>query len=178
MEPFFIAHICLFGGNFQPRGWAYCWGQLLSIAQNDALFAILGTTYGGNGQTTFGLPDFRGRIPVGAGQGAGLSPILLGERSGSPTHTLLTSQMPEHTHTPVIAVGVSSASGNTGNPAGATLALSSANHYGPAANANATMTGSGISVALAGGGQPFNKQMPYLGSNFIIALEGIFPSRN
>lgn len=178
MEPFFIAQVCLFGGNFAPSSWAFCRGQLISIAQNDALFAIIGITYGGDGQVTFGLPDFRGRIPVGAGTGAGLSPILLGEMGGLPTHTLLTSQMPAHTHAPVISVGVSSASGNSGNPAGATLAVSSANHYGPAANANATMAGSSISVALAGGSQPFSKLMPYLGSNFIIALEGIFPSRN
>jgi microcystin-dependent protein len=178
MEAYFIAQICLFAGNFAPRSWAFCQGQLLSIAQNEALFALIGTIYGGDGQNTFALPDFRGRIPVGAGQGPGLSNISLGEQAGTPFTTLNINQMPAHTHTPTIAVGVSSAAGNTGNPAGAVVAQTPANFYAPAANATQAFTGSSIVVSPAGGSQPFSKMMPYLGMNFVIALEGIFPSRN
>src|SRR5215211_5950019 len=94
----YIAEIRLFAGNFAPRGWAFCYGQILSIAQNTALFSLLGTTYGGNGQTTFALPDFRSRVPVGAGTGPGLANISLGEVSGHETVTLLLNQMPVHTH--------------------------------------------------------------------------------
>lgn len=178
MEAYFIAQICLFAGNFAPRSWAFCNGQLLSIAQNDALFALIGTIYGGDGQVTFGLPDFRGRIPVGAGQGPGLSNISLGQQAGTYNHTLTINQIPAHTHTPTIAVGVSSANGNTGNPAGAVVAQTPANFYAPAANATEAFAGSSVSVSPAGGNQPFDKIMPYLGMNFVIALEGIFPSRN
>src|SRR5690349_13883210 len=96
-EPF-IGEIIMFAGNFAPRGWAFCQGQILSIAQNTALFSILGTTYGGNGQTTFALPDFRGRVPVGQGQGPGLSSYVLGEVSGTESTTLLTTNMPVHNH--------------------------------------------------------------------------------
>jgi microcystin-dependent protein len=178
MEAYFVAHICLFAGDFAPRGWAFCQGQLLSISQNTALFSLLGTTYGGNGQTTFALPDFRGRIPVGQGMGPGLSNISLGEVAGSASMTLTANQMPVHNHTPVIVAGVSSESANTGNPEGSTLAISTENLYAPAANATETMTGSSITVDSAGGNQAFQKQMPYLGMNFVIALQGLFPSRN
>lgn len=98
MDPF-IGEIRMFAGNYAPRGWAFCQGQILSIAQNNALFALLGTTYGGNGQTTFGLPDLRGRVPTGTGTGLGLPPVSLGEAAGTPTTTLNTSQMPIHTPT-------------------------------------------------------------------------------
>src|SRR6476619_6096122 len=97
-EPF-MAEIVLFAGNFAPRGWAFCHGQILSIAQNTALYALLGTTYGGDGQTTYALPDLRGRVPVGTGQGPGLLNINLGEMSGEPTHTLIITEMPAHNHT-------------------------------------------------------------------------------
>src|SRR4051812_4210500 len=104
-EPF-LAEIVMFAGNFAPRGWAFCNGQILSIAQNTALFSLLGTTYGGNGQTTFSLPDFRGRSPVGTGQGPGLATIDLGEVSGAEAVTLLTTQMPVHTHTAAVGTMV------------------------------------------------------------------------
>src|ERR1041385_1895796 len=94
----FLGAICMFGFNFAPRGWAFCNGQILSIAQNTALFSLLGTTYGGNGQTTFALPDLRGRVPVGTGQGPGLPSIQLGEVSGEPTHTLIITEIPAHNH--------------------------------------------------------------------------------
>ena len=178
MEAYFIAQILMFAGNFSPRGWAFCNGQLLSIAQNDALFALIGTIYGGDGQTTFALPDLRGRIPVGAGQGPGLSNMVLGQVSGTQTVTLTVQQIPAHTHAPTIAVGVSSQSGNTGNPAGNVVGHTPVNFYAPAANATETFAGSTATTTPSGGNQPFNNIMPILGMNFVIALEGIFPSRN
>src|SRR5688572_13508567 len=94
----YLAQVIMFAGNFAPRGWAFCQGQILSIAQNTALFALLGTTYGGNGQTTFALPDLRGRVPVGTGQGPGLPSVTLGELAGEPAHTLISTEMPAHNH--------------------------------------------------------------------------------
>jgi microcystin-dependent protein len=175
-EPF-LAEIVMFGGNFAPRGWAFCQGQILSIAQNTALFSLLGTTFGGNGQTTFALPDMRGRVPVGTGQGPGLPSINLGQVAGEPTHTLIVTEMPAHSH-PAQAQGVSTA-GTSTSPAGGTWATSSARDavYSNAAP-NAPMAAGGVSVGAAGGSQPHNNMQPYLGINFIIAIEGIYPSRN
>lgn len=178
MEPFFIAHVCLFGGNFAPRGWAFCWGQQMSIAQYTALFSLVGTTYGGNGQTTFGLPDFRGRIPVGHGQGPGLAPVDIGEMGGWNSVTLLSQNMPQHSHVPTAAVGVNSATGNTTNPAGAVISGGPANTYAPAAHVSGNLAGVVATVNPAGGNQPFSNEMPSLGMNFVIALEGIYPARN
>ena len=115
MAESFIGEIRLFAGNFNPRGWMFCHGQLLSIAQNTALFALLGTTYGGNGQTTFALPDLRGRLPVHFGQGAGLSQVQLGEVSGTEHVTLLATQIPVHTHTMLASSAPASAGVPTGN---------------------------------------------------------------
>lgn len=174
-EPF-IAEIRMFAGNYAPRGWAFCWGQIMSISQNTALFSLLGTTYGGNGQTTFGLPDLRGRVPVGTGQGPGLYPITLGEQSGSPTHTLIITEMPAHNHP--VSVSASSELGTLDTPAnGAMLAISNQRNaqYAPSGAANVQMAGT---AGIAGGSQPFSIMQPYLGMNYIIALEGIFPSRN
>ena len=174
-EPF-LAEIVMFAGNFAPRGWAFCQGQILSIAQNTALFSLLGTTYGGNGQTTFALPDLRGRVPVGTGQGLGLPTINLGEVSGAATATLLTTNLPAHTH------GVNAAS-TAPSPA---LPSPSGNLLGPAARGAppifAPAGGGSVQmqagmIAPTGGGQPFSIMQPYLGMNFIIAIEGIFPSR-
>ncbi|WP_426756414.1 phage tail protein [Myxococcus sp. Y35] len=172
-EPF-IGQIMMFAGNFPPRGWAFCQGQLLSIAQNTALFSILGTTYGGNGQTTFALPDLRGRYPMQPGQGPGLSPRTLGEQGGSETVTLLANQMPAHNH----SLNVSSQQGDTETPVGTVLA----------ADNNATIlnyraapidgTMNPAAIGAAGGSQPHNNMSPFLCINFIIALEGIYPSRN
>src|SRR5690242_20434903 len=119
-----IAEIRMFAGNFAPRGWAFCQGQILSIAQNTALFSLLGTTYGGNGQTTFGLPDFRGRTAVGTGQGPGLPSITLGELAGEPTHTLIITEMPAHNHATQTQVNANSAEGTAFTPTGGIWATS------------------------------------------------------
>ena len=122
-EPF-LAEIIMFAGNFAPRGWAFCQGQILSIAQNTALFSLLGTTYGGNGQTTFALPDLRGRVPVGTGQGPGLPNVNLGDPAGEPTHTLIITEMPAHNH-------VAQAASNSGaNPAGALISAPETINFG------------------------------------------------
>ncbi|MCW3107835.1 MAG: Microcystin dependent protein [Segetibacter sp.] len=175
-EPF-IGQITMFAGNFAPRGWALCNGQLLSISQNTALFSILGTTYGGNGQTTFALPDLRSRVPIHPGQGPGLSPYSLGQQGGSETVTLNTNQMPAHYHT----LNASSADSTETSPTNHVLAetydpntLNSLNSYATAANTNL----SPASIGMAGGSQPHENTQPYTCVNYIIALEGIFPSRN
>ena len=170
-EPF-LGEIRMFAGNFAPRGWAFCNGQLLSIAQNSALFAILGTTYGGNGQSTFALPNLQSRVPLHPGQGPGLSPYSLGQTGGSETVTLLTNQMPAHTH----LVSASSSNGNTVSPQSAFPASNANNNRDYNTSANTTMSSQMISAA--GGSQPHNNVQPYTCVNFIIALEGIFPSRN
>jgi len=174
-EPY-IASIVMFAGNFAPRGWAFCAGQILPIAQNTALFSLLGTTYGGNGQTTFALPDLRGRSPVGTGQGPGLTNIDLGEVSGSENVTLLVANMPAHNH----LINCDNTGSSALAPSGLLPGLSddrntSVTIYSGAAP-NAQMNPQ--MVALAGGNQPFPIRDPFLGINFIIALEGIFPSRN
>ena len=165
----FLGQISLFGFNFAPRGWAFCQGQILSIAQNTALFSLLGTTYGGNGQTTFALPDLRGRVPVGQGQGPGLPNVSLGEVSGEPTHTLISTEIPAHSHT----LYAFSTTGTETVPANGVPA----NTQG-SVNATADTAFATAAVAPAGGSQPHNNMQPYLGLNFSIAIEGIFPSRN
>lgn len=171
-EPF-IAQITMFGGNFAPRGWAFCQGQILSIAQNTALFSLLGTTFGGNGQTTFALPDLRGRVPLGPGQGPGLPSFDLGEVAGEPTHTLIVTEMPAHNHT----TRASNVAGNSTSPSGNNLAVSSTRDAVYTSTApNASMAAG--NVGATGGSQPHNNMQPYLGISFIIALEGIYPSRN
>ncbi len=172
-EPF-IGEIRIFAGNFAPRGWQLCQGQILPIAQNTALFSILGVTYGGNGQTTFALPDLRGRYPMQQGQGPGLSPRALGEQGGTETVTLLSNQMPAHNH----ALVCSNAQADQGTPEGNVLA---ADQGGTtfnfvAAPINATMNP--VTIGVAGGSQPHSNMSPFLAINFIIALEGIYPSRN
>ena len=163
----FIGQIVLFAGNFAPRGWALCNGQLLPISQNTALFSILGTTYGGNGQTTFALPDLRGRVAVSSGQGPGLTPRSLGEMAGSETVTLTASQMPAHTH----AVNATNNGQTTNRPQSAVPAKGGT--YSTA-SPDTTMN----AVGNAGGSQPHDNLPPYTTLNYIIALEGIFPSRN
>jgi microcystin-dependent protein len=173
----FIAEIRMFAGTYAPRGWAFCNGQILAIAQNSALFALIGTTYGGNGQTTFALPDLRGRVPVHAGQGPGLSPYSLGEQAGSETVTLLTAQMPMHTH----QLNGSTAPGAAQSPNGAVLAAGLDSQGGNNTDYVATAPNTTMSpqaIGAAGGSQPHENRQPFLSVNFIIALEGIFPSRN
>src|SRR5687768_13612507 len=177
MDTPFIGQIVLFAGNFAPRGWAYCQGQLLSIAQNTALFSILGTTYGGNGQTTFALPDLRGRVPVGTGQGPGLPNISLGEQAGETSHTLITQEMPAHIH----PVRASTNTANTANPNGNSLAVGQITIQGTAetvsmyVNVAPNVSLNPQSELPAGGSQPHNNMQPYLGMNYIICLFGIFP---
>lgn len=176
MEPF-LGTIMLFGFNFAPRGWAFCHGQTIAIAQNTALYSLLGTTYGGNGQTTFCLPDLRGRVPVGVGVGPGLSGMTWGEVGGAEAARLTQANLPAHTH--AATVNARGAAGTSPNPSGARWAASTArdNQYSPDA-ANATMAADSVAIGPAGGGQPFDIRTPYLGMNYCIAIEGIYPSRN
>ena len=169
----FLGEIRMFAGNFAPTGWAFCQGQLLPIAQNTALFSLLGTTYGGDGRTTFALPDLRGRVPVGFGQGPGLSYKDLGQQFGTETVTLTTAQMPAHSHT----VNAVTSEGNQNLPTNSLPANTKAldKEYSDAAS-NTTMK-SGM-IGITGSSQPVNISQPSLGVNFIIALQGIFPSRN
>ena len=179
MDSPYIGSIVMFAGNFAPRGWALCEGQILPIAQNTALFSILGTTYGGNGQTTFALPDLRGRVPVGQGQGPGLSPYVLGEMTGVETVALLPNEMPAHSHNVQVSTGqADTATANSnylansvGSLAGDPVAV---NTY------NGTPSGflGGASISMTGGSLPHDNIQPSLCINFIIALNGIFPSRN
>lgn len=178
----YLGIIMMFGGNFAPRGWANCDGSLLSIAQNTALFSILGTTYGGNGQTTFGLPDLRGRVPIHYGQGPGLPAYSLGQMGGTETVTLTPAQMAQHQH-PVTAsfhIGVSGNNPNTDEAAGSFISNNSTPIFATASAPGNFLGGvsNNISFGLSGGNQPFSVLQPYLAITFIIALEGIFPSRN
>lgn len=174
----FIASIMMFGFNFQPRGWMYCDGRLVPISQYTAVFSLLGTTFGGNGQTNFGLPDLRGRVPVGMGQGPGLQPVQLGEMAGTPSMTLTINQMPAHTHGAATTVGVSSSNPSSDEAAGNVLANTATNFYAAANTASGGLGAVSTSIQPAGGSQPFDMHQPYLGINFCICMEGIFPSRN
>jgi len=189
MSQAFLGQIMLFGFNFAPRGYAQCNGQLMAISQNAALFSLLGTTYGGNGTTTFGLPDLRGRVPSNQGQGPGLTNRVIGEVSGSETITLLASQMPTHAHGLANVTGksnVRSGAGNQRGPAGHVLAAEAAGvtaMYSDLAPDATLATGSvtldtGTTTAVAGSGLPVAILPPYLVMNYCIAVEGIFPSRN
>jgi microcystin-dependent protein len=177
-----IAEIRMFAGTFAPRNWAFCSNQIMPIAQNTALFSILGTTYGGNGQTTFALPDFRGRVAVGTGQGPGLANIVLGQISGSPSVTLTTATMPAHNHTLTGAVTPTANNDGTNlinNPTGARLGATG-NMFTTATDEQVNMAPavSTLAVGVTGSSQPFSIMPPYLGMNYIICLFGIFPSRN
>lgn len=174
----FVGIIVMFGCNFAPLGWAQCLGQLISIAENDVLFALIGTTYGGDGQNTFGLPDLRGRIPIGLGQGPGLSPKTIGEMSGTENVSLLATQMPSHNH----SFAVNNAEAN------AVVPTANVNFSKPIdINKDTNMVYNAINPTIAlhpstvsnsAGNQPHNNVMPYLTLNYCISLFGIFPSRN
>ena len=168
-EPF-IGEIKMFAGNFAPLGWAFCDGQLASIPQNDALFSLLGTIYGGDGRTTFGLPDMRGRIPLHAGTGPGLSPRALGSKGGAETETITQNQLPGHTHQWYATSGDANQSMPTGN----LLATAGQDLYGPPNNLGNLAA---QAISNTGGSQPHDNVMPFLCVNFIIALFGIYPSR-
>lgn len=186
----YLAEIRLFAGTFAPLGYNLCLGQLLSIAENTALFSLLGTTYGGDGQTTFALPDMRGRVPVGSGQGIGLSPYDEGQVGGNESVTMTNATMPIHNHGVIVnsltfnitPKALSTAgSGDTPNQQ---YFGSFTDGYNTVANATFNMatqpvTGTAqMALSGTGGGQPFENRSPYLGMNFIICVEGIYPSRN
>lgn len=178
----FLGEIRVFAGNFNPRAWAFCRGQLLPISQNDALYALIGTTFGGDGITTFGLPDLQGRAIVGQGTGPGLSGYVVGQKSGTETVTLTTNQMPSHNHT-LIAYNVDSTTQTPGP--GVALSNTPNAHTGTSTLFYLNTNGGSASPAFpadtilpAGGSQPHDNMAPSLVVNYIIALEGIFPSRN
>ena len=203
----YIGIIKLFAGNFAPRSWAYCDGQLLSISQNTALFSILGTTYGGDGRTTFGLPDLRGRVPMGIRTGNGLTPRTLGQQVGQQSTALITNNLPAHNHAATVSditataeatvtIPASSDAGSTSEPGGsAVLAVAenatnsqAVNIYNTeVADSNLkpftapvaiTATGGNVTVGLTGNSVPFNNMQPTLGLNYIICMQGLFPPRS
>ena len=173
----FVGEIRMFGFNFPPRGWAFCNGQLLSISQNTALFALLGTFYGGDGKSTFALPNLQGSAPVHQGQGQGLSPYVLGQQAGEESVTLITTEIPVHTHTPP---GCASGGADQLSPAGNVWAAGGGrripvNMYTAAAGSGPIMNPAALSIA--GSSLPHNNMPPYLTLNFCIALQGVFPQR-
>ena len=169
-----MATIMLFAADFAPKYWARCNGQLLSIAQNSALFSLLGTTFGGDGVTTFGLPNFQSRTPVGVGNGAGLASTELGEMSGTNTVTLLSINLPAHTHTANTSLAVTTAAPNTDENNGAILAAGSL--Y--SSSSNSVLGGvSPKQAGIAGNNAPVSIVQPYLGLNFVICTAGVYPSR-
>ena len=177
----FIGEICLFAPNFAPRGWAFCRGQLLPINQNQALFSLLGTTYGGDGRVNFALPNLIGRSAMGFGQGAGLTNRSLGEAPGATTNTISIAQLPAHTHTlsGTLALPANNATGNQQSPAAGYFASDGTQKY-DAQQDGVTMQPATLSLTVGntGGSNAINNMMPYLALNYIICLTGVFPSRN
>jgi microcystin-dependent protein len=169
-EPF-VGEVRMFAGNFAPRGWAFCDGQLLAVSQNDALFSLLGTIYGGDGRTTFGLPDLRGRIPIHAGHGPGLSERRLGAKSGEEKVTLTVNQMPSHGHT----FTATTSPANDRNPVGKAPATAVSQVY---TDRLTPVNLSSESISKVGGSRSHTNLQPYLCIHFIIALFGIYPSRH
>ena len=169
----FIGEIRMFGGNFPPSGWAFCDGQLVPISENDALFTLIGTTYGGDGQETFALPNLQSRIPIHAGQGPGLTNRTLGETGGTESVTLTTHQSPIHNHAFLASTDFS----NVNNPSGAVMAQQTiATPYresGPSGGAFAANA-----IQPVGGSQPHDNMQPFLVISFIISLFGVFPTQN
>lgn len=188
-EPF-VGEIMIAGFNYAPQGWALCNGALLSTSQNSALFSLLGVQFGGNGSQNFALPDLQGRAPIGQGPGAGLGNVTMGQKAGAESVTMIQSQMPLHNHvvpsgSASVALPVSSAPGTTPNPIGAVLAqpASSIPQYvttvpaGTEGSTTLTGTTGSTFTSIAGGSQPLPVRDPYLGINFCIALQGVFPQR-
>lgn len=164
----FIGEIAVVAFNFAPRGWAICAGQLLPISQNTALFSLLGTTYGGDGQTTFALPDLSGRTPVGTGNGPGLTPLVPGETFGQEQVTLLATEMPAHRHQ--LTAG---STADAAAPAGAGFAATSTAAYRSGGDGSIRLA----NLPVAGGSQPHENRQPFLALTFVIALQGVFPTR-
>ena len=171
-EPF-VGEIRMFAGNFAPRGWAFCDGQLLAVSQNDALFSLLGTIYGGDGRTTFGLPDLRGRVPIHAGSGPGLSNRRLGSKAGAEKVTLTVNQLPSHTHTMKASTNPATETRAGGNVTASDLAIDSYFENPPGAANLSTQA-----ITTLGGSQSHTNLQPFLCVHFIIALFGIYPSRH
>lgn len=167
----FVGEVRIFGGNFAPTGWFFCDGQLLPIASYTALFSLLGTNFGGNGTTTFGLPDLRGRTPIGPGQGPGLTSRVVGQALGVESHALTTAETPAHTH----ALRAASSNGTSDRPAGNVMARSAAAipHYGATADTDLAPA----AVGASGGSQPHNNMQPYQTLTYIIAHQGVYPPR-
>ncbi|WP_186758165.1 phage tail protein [Echinicola salinicaeni] len=177
----YIGEIRMFGGNFPPRNWAFCDGQLLAIASNTALFSVIGTYYGGDGRTTFGVPDLRGRTAIGIGSGPGLSPVQEGQKGGREEVTLTEQNLPNHSH----VLSVSNASGTDSNPSNNYPAVSEVqierggdkigvNTYGSSPNANMSPN----AIGHTGGNIPFGIRNPFMGLHYIICVNGIYPSRS
>jgi microcystin-dependent protein len=169
----FVGEIRMFAGNFAINGWAFCNGALVGISQNDILFNVLGTTYGGDGVSTFALPDLQGRIPVHQGQGAGLSNYVIGQKGGSETVTLLGNQLPGHPH-PALGSATGGAQPNPGNNTWGNSGITN-NSFGPGTSANATMNSG--STSMTGGNQPHDNLLPFQVISFIISLYGVYPSQ-
>lgn len=183
MDDAYIGTVMMFGGNFAPRNWAFCNGQLLAIASNQALFSILGTTYGGDGRTTFALPDLRGRVPKHPGNGPGLQPVTLGEIAGREQVTLTTGQLPSHSHDGsglTASLSCNEDDGDSNEPSGRSIGIAeSGTPYNSASNdasfGSGTISGN---TGLQGGSLPFDIQNPFLGTNYIICMFGIYPPRS
>ena len=171
-EPF-LGEIRMFAGTYAPRNWAFCDGQIIAVSQNEALFSLLGSTYGGDGRTSFGYPDMRGRLPIHTGTGPGLTPRPLGQKQGTETVTLTPSQVPNHTHN----IAVSSQTADQSSPAGHILAQNSAVQMYDTAKVTPKTLRDGL-IGETGGSQAHSNLQPSLCLNFIISLIGIYPSRN
>lgn len=179
MSDQYLGEIRLVGFNFAPYGWAQCNGQILAIQSNTALFSLLGTYYGGNGVNTFALPNLQSRVAVGMGQGAGLSQYVIGQTGGTENTTLLANNLPAHTHP--FALSANSTTGDTNNPTNAYPGLGGDSQQGPAnvyTQTKGTATMAQQTTGSAGNSVPFPTLQPYLALNYIIALQGIYPSRN
>ncbi|MBW1298287.1 phage tail protein [Aquimarina litoralis] len=188
-----IGEIRMFGGNFAPRAWAFCEGQLLAISQNDALFSIIGTTYGGDGRTSFALPDLRGRVPIGPGHGPGLTSRRQGQKGGTEYNILNVTQIPSHTHAIAVTnpgeitlpVNTSPGDEDEANPAAGVLANTGNDNFASSPTTGAKYSGNNIPVAgtqitigNTGGNQSVNNMQPWLSTYYIICLQGIYPSRS
>ncbi|MFN0175590.1 MAG: phage tail protein [Saprospiraceae bacterium] len=174
-----LATIYMFGGNFAPNSWAFCDGQLIAIAQNTALFALIGTIYGGNGQTTFALPDLRSRVPMGEGQGPGLSDFVIGEQPGAETATLTTNNLPAHSHTPTITVAASTSNASSDQANGnIPSSVVGPDLYGAPGASNGTLAAGVLTVQNTGSNTPINLVQPVTVVTFVICTQGVFPSRN
>ena len=177
----FIGEVIMFGGNFAPRGWAFCDGQLLAISSNTALFSILGTTYGGDGRTTFALPDLRGRVVKGPRNGPGLNDYRLGQKGGREEVTLTLSTMPNHSHflSSTLTVRADAGTGaTTDDPTNAFIANDGNFQFNPMPDALMAPLGGAVSAVSTGGGKPFDHRNPTQAVNYIIAMFGIYPSRS